>query len=107
MSNTEHSGDWILVHSRPMDEEERKEYAERIGCDVEDLDEDDAVIFTSQLPDYGQEVITCNKWGTIRIDTFFDDDFGCYFEENGDIDGIIAWMPLPKIPQIIRGDTNG
>ena len=99
-----HNNGWILVHSRLMDEEERKEYAERIGCDVEDLDEDDAVIFTSQLPDYGQEVITCNKCGTIRIDIFFDDDDGCYFEENGDMDGIIAWMPLPKPPKECEND---
>lgn len=98
MSNTEHSGDWILVHSRPMDEEERKEYSKRLGFDSGYVDEEDAVIFTSQMPDYGQEVLVVNKWGTIKIDTFYN-DVGCYFLENGDMDGIIAWMPLPKPPK--------
>lgn len=88
---------WIPVKSRPMDEEERKEWSEKIGYDIE---YEDAVIYTSQLPDDGQEVLTCSRYGTIAIDKFFSDpDLGCYFEENGDMDGIIAWMPLPKPPK--------
>lgn len=32
-----------------------------------------------------------------RIDKFENDpDYGCSFEENGDMDGIVAWMPLPE-----------
>lgn len=77
-----------------MDTEERLERSEKLGYDIE---YDDAIIFTSQLPDDGEDVLTCNRYGMIRIDTFVNDpDYGCYFEYNGDMDGIVAWMPLPK-----------
>lgn len=85
---------WIPVKSRPMDEEERVEWSERLGYDIEG---EEAVIYVSQLPDDGEEVLTCGKYGTIRIDTFVNDpDDGCYFEDNGEMDGIVAWMPLPE-----------
>lgn len=85
---------WIPIKTRPMDEEERKEWSEKIGYDLED---DEAVIFVSQLPDDGQEVLTCSRYGNVCIDTFTNDpDYGCGFEENGDMDGIVAWMPLPE-----------
>lgn len=92
---------WIPVKSRPMDEEERAEWSEKLGYDIE---YEDAVIYTSQLPDDGQEVLTCSRWGNVRIDKFENDpDYGCFFEENGDMDGIVAWMPLPE-PW--RGESN-
>lgn len=85
---------WIPVKTRPMDEEERAEWSEKLGYDIE---YEDAVIYTSQLPDDGQEVLTCSRWGNVRIDKFENDpDYGCSFEENGDMDGIVAWMPLPE-----------
>lgn len=84
---------WIPVKPRPMDEEERKEWSEKIGYDLAD---DEAVIY-SNLPDDGQECIVCTKWGNVFIDTFLNDsDYGCAFEEHGDMDGITAWMPVPK-----------
>lgn len=84
---------WIPVKLRPMDDEERKEWSEKLGYDLED---DEAVIYTS-LPEDGQECIVCTKWGNVFIDTFQNDpDYGCCFEEHGDMDGITAWMPLPK-----------
>jgi hypothetical protein len=84
---------WIPITSRPMDEEERLEWSEKLGYDLED---DEALIYTSQLPDDGQEVLVCG-YGGVRIDTFMNDpDYGCYFVENEDMDGIVAWMPLPK-----------
>ncbi len=86
--------DWIKVESRQMTEEERKEWSEHIVFDIED---EDAIIYTSKLPDDGQEVLVCNKWGRVWIDTFSDDpDYGVGFEENGDMDGIVAWQPKPK-----------
>lgn len=86
--------EWIPVTSRPMDEEERAEWSAKIGYDIED---EDAIIFTSQMPDDGEEVLTCNRYGYVRIDTFNDDpEYGCYFEDNGDMDGIVAWMQKPK-----------
>ena len=85
---------WIPIKTRPMDEEERSEWSEKLGYDIE---YEEAVIYTSQLPDDGQEVLTCGRYGTVRIDKFENDpDYGCSFEENGDMDGIVAWMPLPE-----------
>ena len=93
---------WIPVTSRPMDEEERAEWSAKIGYDIE---YEDATIYTSQLPDDGEEVLTCNRYGNVRIDTFNSDpEYGCYFEDNGDMDGIVAWMPLPEPP---KGENNG
>ena len=84
----------IPVKTRPMDEEERKEWSGKVGYELEG---DDAVIYTSQLPEDGQECIVCTKWGNVFIDTFQNDpDYGCVFEDHGDMDGITAWMPLPK-----------
>lgn len=84
---------WIPIETRPMDEDERKEWSEKLGYKLEDYE---AVIYMS-LPDDGQEVLTCSRYGHIAIDKFENDpDYGCCFEENGDIDGIVAWMPLPE-----------
>ena len=82
---------WIPIVSRPMDEEERKEWSERLGYE---LDKNEALIYISPLPDDGDEVITCDKYGNVTIDTFCEDE-GCYFETPGDMDGIVAWMPKP------------
>lgn len=88
------TGEWIPVKTRPMDEEERLLWSEKLGYDLEG---DEALIYTSQLPDDGQEVLTCDRYGTVIIDKFGNDpDYGCYFEENGDMDGIVAWMPKPE-----------
>lgn len=85
---------WIPVTSRLMDEEERAEWSAKIGYDIE---YEDAKIYTSQLPDDGEKVLTCDIYGNVRIDTFNDDpEYGCYFEDNGDMDGIVAWMQKPK-----------
>ena len=85
---------WTPIKTRPMDKEERAEWSEKLGYDIE---YEEAVIYTSQLPDDGQEVLTCSRYGAIRIDKFENDpDYGCSFEENGDMDGIVAWMPLPE-----------
>lgn len=92
--HSERKTEWIPVKTRPMDEEERKEWSEKVGYELEG---DDAVIYTSQLPDDGQECIVCTKWGNVFIDTFQNDpDYGCAFEDHGDMDGITAWMPLPR-----------
>lgn len=89
---TINSMEWTPITTRPMDEEERLEWSEKLGYDIE---YEEAVIY-EHLPDDGQEVLTCSRYGRIAIDTFENDNDGCYFEENGDMDGIIAWMPLPE-----------
>lgn len=83
---------WIPVTSRPMDKEERKEWSDKLGYE---LDDEEAVIYSS-LPDDGQEVLTCSKYGHIAMDIFCQDECGCYFDDNGEMDGIVAWMPLPE-----------
>ena len=88
---------WIMIESRPMDEEERRYYSEYYGYNLTD---DEAVIYCCQLPEHGQEVLVCNKYGHIWLDTFDDDpDYGVGFETNGDMDGLVAWMPLPQPPK--------
>lgn len=88
---------WIVFETRPMDEEERQYYSEQYGFGLAD---DEAVIYCSQMPDHGQEVLVCNEYGQIWIDTFDDDpDYGVGFETNGDMDGLVAWMPLPEPPK--------
>lgn len=94
---------WIMIESRPMDEEERWYYSELYGYNLTD---DEAVIYCCQLPEHGQEVLVCNKYGHIWLDTFDDDpDYGVGFETNGDMDGLVAWMPLP-MPTVIPADRS-
>ena len=83
---------WRPIKTRPMDEEERQEWSEKLGYDIE---YEEAVIY-SNLPDDGEEVLICYKWGHVCIDTFRQEEEGCYFEGGGDMDGVIAWMPLPE-----------
>ena len=88
---------WIMFESRPMDEEERQYFSEHYGYELTD---DEALIYCSQLPDHDQEVLVCNKYGHIWIDRYDDDpDYGVGFETNGDMDGLVAWMPLPEPPK--------
>lgn len=87
-------GKWIPFETRPMDDEEREHWSTQLGYDIP---EEEAVIFCSTLPDDGQEVLVCNKWGHVWIDEFQNDpDYGVGLEMNGDMDGVLAWMPLPK-----------
>lgn len=83
---------WRVITKRPMTDEERADSEERLGCDIED---EDAVIFCN-LPEDGKEVLVCTWYGHIYIDTLYSDYQGCYFEEAGDMEGVIAWMPLPQ-----------
>lgn len=84
---------WIPIESRPMDEDERKEWSEKLGYKLEDYE---AVIYTSPLPDDGQDVLICLRNGHIMLDTFEEDDCGCYFIDYSEMEGVVAWMPLPK-----------
>ena len=83
---------WTPIKVRPMDDEERKEWSERIGYDIE---YDEAVMFDCPMPDDGQEVWVCSKCGNVWQDTCRIDE-GIYLEENGDWLDIVAWMPFDK-----------
>lgn len=101
-----HVPQWSVIESRPMDEEERQYYSEHYGYDLTD---DEAIIYCCQLPEDGEEVLVCDKWGHVWIDTFDNDpDYGIGFETNGDMDGIVAWMPKPKPYKPPKeSETNG
>jgi hypothetical protein len=75
-----------------MTEDERKEWEEMMGVK---LTYDEAFIFLN-LPDDGRAVLVCTEWGHIYIDELYQDECGVYFEGNGAMDGIAAWMPLPE-----------
>ena len=88
---------WIPITSRPMTEDERALFESRFDYEITDHM---AVMFDCQLPDNGQKVLVYHKWsGEVAIDTFCEDNEGCYFEENGEMDGITHWMPLPEPPK--------
>ena len=63
---------WIPLRTRPMDEDEQREWSERLGYKLEDYE---AVIYTSPLPDDGQNVLICLQNGDIVTDTFEQDDW--------------------------------
>lgn len=83
--------EWNVIQKRPMDDDERAECSEWLGYDIAD---EDAYTYTN-LPDEG-EVIVCTEWGHVYIDEFCQDEWSCWFDENGDMDGIVAWMPMPE-----------
>ena len=83
---------WRVITKRPMTFVEKKDYAESIGWEIA---EEDAFIY-GNLPEDGKEVLVCTWYGHIYIDKLYSDDQGCYFEDAGDMEGVIAWMPLPE-----------
>jgi hypothetical protein len=86
--------EWIPVTTRLMTEDEEKEACERWG--VDHLEDNEKHIFTCSLPDEGQEILISTHWG-VRLDKCdYDPDYGFGLEENGDWDGVLAWMPLPE-----------
>lgn len=92
---------WTPIKVRPMDDEERKEWSERIGYDIE---YDEAVMFDCPMPDDGQEVWVCSKCGNVWQDTCRIDE-GIYLEENGDWLDIVAWMPYEE-PEAYREEGD-
>ena len=74
---------WIPFTSRPMTEEEQKDYP---NC---------TFIFDCVLPDDGDEILVSNR-RFVWMDTFCNDIDGCYLDGGDDIDEDMAWMPLPK-----------
>ena len=90
--------EWNEIKKRPMDDEERQEWKEIMGVELKD---DEAFIY-SNLPDDDTAVLVCTEWGHIYIDTLYRDEYGVYFEENGDMDRIAAWMPLPDPYKAVR-----
>ena len=87
--------EWIPVTYRPMTEEEEKELCENFGIKEGSLKDWEKKVFTCRLPDDGQEILT--SFGRyVQEDICSYDEYGCGLENNGDWDGIDAWMPKPE-----------
>ena len=84
-------GEWNRITKCPMDADERAYWSEQLGYEIPD---DEAYMY-GNLPKEGEDVLVCTALGTIFIDSLCCDEW-CYFEEYGEMDGIVAWMPLPK-----------
>lgn len=98
-------GEWIAVTYRPMTDEEEKEFCEKLGIKEGSLEDWEKKVFTCHLPDDGQEILTsCGKY--VQEDVCSWDEYGCGLENNGDWDGIDAWMPKPE-PYKKEDEENG
>ncbi len=75
---------WIPVKTRPLTEEEKREYADE-GFDF---------MYDCLLPDDRQEVLITTKYGYVEKTTFFK-DCGDYFEYWQEEEDVLAWMPKP------------
>lgn len=94
---------WIPVTYRPMTEEEEKDFCEKLGVEDGSLEDWEKRVFTCHLPDDGQEILT--SFGRyVREDICSWDEYGCGLENNGDWDGIDAWMPKPE--PYTKGDAD-
>lgn len=82
---------WNVITKCPMDADERATWSENLGYEIPD---DEAFMY-GNLPEEGVEVLVCTLSGRMFIDSLCCDEF-CYFEEYGEMDGIIAWQSLPE-----------
>lgn len=82
--------DWHVISKRPMTEEERKEWSEKFGYDVE---YEDPFIYVN-VPADGEDVILTTTWGTVVADCYCSDNDGAGFDSY-ELDEVAAWMPLP------------
>lgn len=82
---------WIPVKLEELTDNEKQELAERHNVEIEDLYD---YRFACPLPDDGEEVLICTKWG-ICITEFSSFD-GEYFSfEDYNPEDVLAWMQLP------------
>lgn len=86
---------WIPVTYRPMTEEEAKELCETLGIKEGILEDWEKRVFTCHLPDDGQEILI-SRGKYVQEDICSWDEYGCGLENNGDWDGVDAWMPKPE-----------
>ena len=78
---------WYKVKTRPLTEEEKREYIEQFGYEFN-------YVFDCKMPDDGDEILIVTKYG---VDTdVCGMDKGYYLEGLGDWKGVIAWAEMPK-----------
>ena len=86
---------WIPVTYRPMTDEEEKDLCEKLGIEEGILEDWEKKVFTCSLPDDGQEILVSHgKY--VQEDICSWNEYGCGLENNGDWDGVDAWMPKPE-----------
>lgn len=96
---------WIPITYRPMTEEEEKEFCVKWGIKEGILEDWEKRVFTCHLPDDGQEIlISVGRY--VHEDICSWDEDCCGLENNGDWDGVDAWMPKPE-PYKKEGTENG
>ena len=84
-----------------MDEEEYEEYRKEFG----EIPIEHRTMFSCLMPLDDQDILICTSWGGVSQDRCVIDDYGYALETQGDWDGVIAWMLLPK-PYEKEGDGN-
>ena len=88
---------WIPIKTRPLTDEERKSLSQYYGSKIDPADE---WAFDCPMPEDGQEILISTSWGVSTDYCEFDctdDGMGLYsLEDNGDWDGVKAWMPMPE-----------
>lgn len=96
---------WIPIRYRPLTEKERISFAEYFG--VEYCDTSDEKVFDCPMPEDRQEILISTSWGVVEdvADNDIDGEGFIYYglENNGDWDGVDAWMPKPE-PYKKEGD---
>ena len=88
-------GKWTPIKTRPMTDDERKDFEENCDC-IFPLADEDAFVFDCKMPDDEQNILISTKSGFIFFDTCIHDDYGYGLYERDDWDGVAAWMPLPE-----------
>ena len=81
---------WNPITTRPITEEEKKEYESLYGAECLEF------MYVGALPDDAEEVLVATSYGSVALDTFYIDAEGCYFENYCDEDSVIAWARIPK-----------
>jgi len=88
-------GEWVPITYRPMTKEEEKELCVKWGIKEGSLEDWEKRAFTCSLPDDGQEIlISVGRYVHEDICSWNEDC--CGLENNGDWDGVDAWMPKPE-----------
>lgn len=61
----------------------------------EDCANFDCSYIVENLPEYGEEVLVTDG-KSVWVDSFDEDDYVYLSGTDGEIDNVIAWLPLPK-----------
>lgn len=93
---------WIPVKTRPMTEEERWNFEEHTGIQ---LDDEDAVFFDCKMPEDGQRIWISTIHGNVFEDFCENDGDFLGLEGNGDWLDVTAWMPM-FVPEPWRGEYD-